>query len=289
MERLNFLLVVLVAAVPAASRLETIESAEVYAASRGINLTGKAEDTDQAVAPRAYDYKLGNVEVAITQFATRRAARTWCDVATSRPGIFGDVVCMGLIAFQVVGDEHSERQIVISALKGKTTYKPVAATAPADDVPAPSDGGVAMPLGVLPLAVNGYHDVPWGTHVAYVKARYPDIEVAENGQVFRKEVVADFVAHQVFQFEGEKLKGVRLEFDGLDAPPGMSRRDVEAALRRALESSYGPAKVPADDWFERPTWENAATLVRLLDGIHGSIVVYESKPRAAEVAPLDDR
>lgn len=298
MERLSLLLVVMLAAVPPVKRLDTIEAAEAHAASRGIVMTEKVENIGQAIAPRAFDYKLGNTEIGITQFATRRAAKTWCDLATAMPGLFGDVVCNGLIAFQVIGGEDSERQAVVSALKGKTTYQPVgesvsvnATTAPSVDAPTPSvSSNVALPsahpVGVLPPDMRGYQDVLWGMSVTDVKSRYPDIEFAKDGQGHRKSTVAGFEAYLTFQFKNKKLKRVLIAFDASNVSGGLSRREVNEAILGALKTKYGPAKIPKGELRNDPRWENGESLVALLDGVHGPVIGYESKKLVAEVEEI---
>ncbi|QSQ17241.1 hypothetical protein [Myxococcus landrumensis] len=306
--RLSLLLVVMLAAPTLTKRLDTIEDGEAFAESRGIMLSAKLENTRQAIAPRSYDYKVGDVELGITQFATGRAAKTWCEVATSTPG-FGDIVCNGLVAFQMVGGEDVDRRRMVSALKGKTRYQMPAATTLADagvDVGVDADAGVdagsgeartsepavadhsAQPprnrVGVLPPDMRGYQGIAWGAREGEVKRLHSDIKVAEDGRLYRECVAADFLAICVYSFKNGKLKRVMLQFDSKKAPRGLSQREVVDALQKALETKYGPAKVAEPDWLRKATWENDESTVRLLEEfMSGPFIIYESKRLIAEV------
>lgn len=97
--------------------LATIEDAESYAQARGVVLTEKKEDTDQAVAPRAYNYMHGAVKVGITQFASTNAAATWKKLVDDTPLGTETIVVKGSVAFSIWGATDAERQKVIGALK----------------------------------------------------------------------------------------------------------------------------------------------------------------------------
>ncbi|CAM4159459.1 hypothetical protein G4177_06075 [Corallococcus sp. ZKHCc1 1396] len=116
---MRFMLAVALAlsAIACSKGLDTIESAEAFAKSRGVALTGKTENKEQIVAPRSYDYKVGEVEVAILQFNTSDAAGKWKEMMDGTPFASEQRVRHGSVIFQVWGGDDADRQKVVAALE----------------------------------------------------------------------------------------------------------------------------------------------------------------------------
>ncbi|RKG99196.1 hypothetical protein [Corallococcus carmarthensis] len=109
--------VLALSAVACSKGLDTIESAESFAKSRGVVLTEKTEDKGQVVAPRSYDYKAGDVEVAIMQFHTSDAAGKWKEMMDDSPFAPEVRVHKGNVIFMVWGGDDAARQKVVAALQ----------------------------------------------------------------------------------------------------------------------------------------------------------------------------
>ncbi|RKH09333.1 hypothetical protein D7X74_29855 [Corallococcus sp. CA047B] len=116
MLRMLFIVIAL-SAIACSKGLDTIESAEAFAKSRGVVLAEKTEDTKQAVAPRCFDYRSGEVYVGILQFNTAEAAKAYKEVMDQSPLSSEQKIVHGPIMFMVAEGSDSERQKVVAALQ----------------------------------------------------------------------------------------------------------------------------------------------------------------------------
>jgi hypothetical protein len=119
MIRILPLFLLLLAACSKSGELATVEDAEAYAQAHGVLLTEKKEDTEQAVAPRAFHYMVDStVKVGITQFASADGAANWKKMMDDSPLMGGGVrIQKGPVVFLVWGATDAERQKVVDALK----------------------------------------------------------------------------------------------------------------------------------------------------------------------------
>jgi hypothetical protein len=248
--------------------IATVEDAEAFAMARGVVLTDKTEDAAQGVAPRAYDYKAGAVEVGIIQFHTAKAAATWKEMMDGLPMASETRVRKGAVVFQIWGATDAERQDVIAALKGT---KMMAAPPPRK-----------AQTGVLSPDVEGYQDLRWGMSVEDVKARVPDLVATDNGGWGRQGIIAGFTAYTVVQFKNGKLKRVIHAVQDTTAL-GLSRPELQDAIVAALAQKYGPPTPTHGQWSETRSWSNAVTTIEVVDGIHGPVISYASRELMAEV------
>ncbi|NBD09279.1 hypothetical protein GTY96_09875 [Corallococcus sp. c25j21] len=97
--------------------LDTIESAEAFAKTRGVVLTEKTEDAKQMVAPRCFDYQSGASKVGILQFNSVDAARKWKETMDGIPLEPAQRIQHGAIVFEVRGESDAEKQKVAAALQ----------------------------------------------------------------------------------------------------------------------------------------------------------------------------
>ncbi|NNB96683.1 hypothetical protein HI113_22555 [Corallococcus exiguus] len=104
-------------AVACSKGLDTIESAEAFAKSRGVVLTAKTEDTKQVVAPRCFDYQAGRSRVGILQFNSPEAARAWKESMDAMPIEPAQRIQSGSIVFEVRGESDEDKQKVVAALQ----------------------------------------------------------------------------------------------------------------------------------------------------------------------------
>ncbi|RKH11986.1 hypothetical protein D7X74_24510 [Corallococcus sp. CA047B] len=112
------LVVALALSVIACSKgLDTIESAEAFAKSRGVVLTEKTEDKEQIVAPRCFDYKGHGADVRLLQFNSHDAAAEWKKRMDGIPIEPAQRIQSGHIVIEVRADDDATQQKVVAALQ----------------------------------------------------------------------------------------------------------------------------------------------------------------------------
>ncbi|GHG79614.1 hypothetical protein [Comamonas sp. JC664] len=275
MARLCVIAVATLASVSSAKGLDTIESAEAYALSRGVNLAEKEEESEPFGAYRAFNYRAGETLVGIFQFESSKAASSWRKWIAQMPLATGHRIQNGAIVFWASGGADAERLQVVAALEGKTIFRPS------------SSVKVTKPkTGVLPDSVQGYQDLTWGMPETEVTQQLPDVQATSDGELRRSATVAGIEASIRLGFKNGKLKRVVVGFPFDAAPRGMNRRETIDALTAALAGKYGPGKIDEDSFDTDPSWSNGRTTITLREVMHGVAIVYESVELMAEVEQL---